>query len=196
MSASLPRFFVWGRDYAPGQKRMQQQGGGVKEEWSLWWEKEEGGGFVSFIAQTTGVSLIPLLEVMGKWGGSVSSHSFNPPTCLQDSCALSKFASILDKGSVISTLQHMVCATPTPQLQHACRRAHKGHFLNIFCSSYYKTHQKLKRQSRKASGKHETPGAGFTQETQGGEDENLACFTIFIRSNFHIWWEKTRLPCL
>lgn len=51
---------------------------------------------------------------MGKWGGSVSPHSFNPPTCLQDSCALSKFASILDKASVISTLQHMVCATPTP----------------------------------------------------------------------------------
>lgn len=195
MSASLPRFFVWGRDYAPGQKGCSSRGGERGMESMM---RERGGGesFVSFIAQTTGVSLIPSLEVMGKWGGSASPHSFNPPTCLQDSSTLSKFASILDKASVISTLQHMVCATLTPQLQHACRRAHKGHFLNIFCSSYYKTHQKLKRQSRKASGKRETPGAGFTQPTQGGEDENLACFTIFIRSNFHIWWEKTRLPCL
>lgn len=108
---------------------------------------------------------------------------FSPPSSssssLQDSDTFSRFLSILDKANFISTLQHMV----PPSLQPACRRAHKGHFLNIFCSSYYKIHQKLKRQSRKAVGEHETPEAGFALQIQDEGDENLACFTIFIQNH-------------
>lgn len=138
-----------------------------------------GGGSVSFIAQTTGVSLIPCFV-----GSDEEMRVFFPPSssslsCLQDSSTLSRFLPILDKANVISTLQHMV----RPSLQHACRHAHKGHFPNIFCSSYYKIHQKLKRQSRKALGEHETPEAGFTLQIQDGGDENLACFTIFIQNH-------------
>lgn len=149
-----------------------------------------GRGSVSFIAQTTGVSLIPCFvgsdeEMRGFFSPSSSSLS-----CLQDSSTLSRFLPILDKANVISTLQHMV----RPSLQHACRHAHKGHFLNIFCSSYYKIHQKLKRQSRKALGEHETPEAGFTLQIQDGGDENLACFTIFIQNHISTYGGR-KLGC-
>lgn len=108
---------------------------------------------------------------------SLSSSSSS--SSLQDSGTLSRFLSVLDKANFISTLQHMV----PPSLQHACRRAHKGHFLNIFCPSYYKIHQKLKWQSRKAVGKHETPEARSTLQLQDEGDENLVCFTIFIQNH-------------
>lgn len=160
MSASLP-FVLSGEEIMPQAKEGCNSRGGLKEEWSRWWEEEEGEEEeensldLSLLKPQVFLSLIPCLvggdeEMRGSFfffffTFSPSSSSLSS---LQDTGTLSRFLSILDKANFISTLQHMV----SPSLQHACHRAHKGHFLNIFCSSYYKIHQKLKQQSRKAVG--------------------------------------------
>lgn len=118
---------------------------------------------------------------MRKWGGGFCSSSSSPSSSsyLQGSSTFSRFLSILDKANFISTLQHMV----PPSLQHACRPAHKGHFLNIFCSSYYKIHQKLKQQSREGCRGTRNSWSGITPQIQGRGDENLVCFTIFMQKH-------------
>lgn len=177
------------RRLSPGPEKDAPAGGwksnGVYDE-----RKRIGKSFVFFVAQTTGVTLMPLLEMMRKRGlgcrspSPLPSRSLKPSSCLQESEATSQSASSFRPDQPSSTMQHMVqpsqTATKPPQVLHGRRRTHKGHFLNIFCSSYYTIHQKLKRQSKKALGKHKSPGAGFTLPMQEGGDENLARFYLFL----------------
>lgn len=98
LSAALPflfflSFFVCGRDYAPGQRAMQQQGGGKKWRKSRLVLRERGKEHSGFlIAQTTGVSLIPCLALgvaeMKRW---VSPPPFSGSSSLQAFYPLSRF---------------------------------------------------------------------------------------------------------
>lgn len=122
-------------------------------------------------------------------GGLFSPHSFRfffPPGLSHISLRLRQSQFDLHFGTYGAA----------PSFQHACRPAHKGHFLNIFCSSYYEIHQKLKRQSRKAAGERRTPKAGITMQIHDWGWKSGLFYHIHRETHFHIWWEIARLPCL
>lgn len=151
---------------------------------------KEHSGFL--IAQTTGVSLIPRLA------GGVEEMKrrvppFPPPSIISGSSSLrafyplSRFLFISEYANFISTLQHMV----PPSFQHACRPAHKGHFLNTSCTSHYQAHQKLKTAVKRDCTEV------LWQHSRSGPKTKEICFTILMQEPyFHIWWEKAWLPCL
>lgn len=122
---------------------MEDEGVSVEKK------KIESSGF--FIAQTTGVSLKPFFAGGDKEMKGRASPYFTVSS-LQVCCTFYRLLFISDKANFISILQQMA----PPSFQHACSRAHKGHFLNIVCSCYYQIHQKFKLQLNQAVGEHVT----------------------------------------
>lgn len=135
-------------------------------------------------------------EVMRKWGGfffffSLSSSSSS--SSLQDSGALSRFLSVLDKANFISTLQHMV----PPSLQHACRRAHKRPLSQYIPPELLQDSSKIKVAVKEGCRGTRNSWSGIRAAvTRRRRWKSGLFYHIHTEPHFHIWWERTRLPCL